>query len=80
MFYKKGGVSEFKRLQFAVSSQKINSEEIHISYWHFLFFPLLPFKHKLALAKMQRLKEVCKLGTKLLLLTLGNFLIRVCQN
>ena len=52
MFYKKGGVSEFKRLQFAVSSQKINSEEIHISYGHFLFFFFLPFKHKLALAKM----------------------------
>lgn len=80
MFYEKGGVSEFKRLQFAVSSQKINPEEIHICYWHFLFSPLLPFKHKLALAKMQCLEEVCKLGTKFLLLTLGNFIIRVYQN
>lgn len=79
MFYKKGGVSEFKRLQFAVSSQKINSEEIHISYGHFLFF-FLPFKHKLALAKMQCLEEVYKLSTKLLLLTLGNLIIRVYQN
>lgn len=78
MFYKKGGVSEFKQLQFAVSSQKINSEEIHISYGISFFF--LPFKHKLALAKMQCLEEVYKLGTNLLLLTLGNLIIRVYQN
>lgn len=53
-------------------------EEIQISSG--TSFAFLPVSHKLALAKMQGLKEICKLGIKLPLVTLGSLIIRVYQN